>query len=80
MSNLFQLDTATILGLSINLVAALGGALLSRAHWPQWITGIATLFVSSVIPPSVKSSTVWVSAELVAVRKSLLPPYCAVME
>lgn len=49
MNNVFALDTATILGLAINLVASLGGALLSRAHWPQWITGICTLFVSSVI-------------------------------
>lgn len=49
MNNVFQLDTATILGLAINLIASLGGALLSRAHWPQWITGICTLFVSSVI-------------------------------
>jgi uncharacterized membrane protein YfcA len=49
MNNLFQLDTATILGLAINLLASLGGALLSRAHWPQWITGVCTLLVSSVI-------------------------------
>lgn len=49
MNNLFVLDTATLLGLAINLLASLGGALLSRAHWPQWITGICTLFVSSAI-------------------------------
>lgn len=49
MSNVPTIDTAVILGLALNLVASLGGALLSRAHWPQWITGICTLFVSSVI-------------------------------
>lgn len=49
MNNAFQLDTAVMLGLALNLLAALGGALLSRAHWPQWITGVCTLFVSSAI-------------------------------
>lgn len=45
--NLLHLDLAQILGLIVSVVIPLVSALLSRAHWPQEITGILTLAVST---------------------------------
>lgn len=45
--NLFNLDVAQIVGLIASVIIPLVSAALSRTKWPQEITGILTLVVST---------------------------------